>query len=169
MRLFPAFGMRIVKTGLSVLLCLLLAHWLNQPPPVFACMAAIVVTRENMELSLSQGVARILSTIVGCLFAIAIMFISAENAYLHILLVSLGCALTIYFCVLIKHPDAAALAGVIFLSLAISHPNDKYTFALLRLAETVAGIVIALGVNALIRRRPAGHGDEDGPETGRNQ
>ncbi len=150
---FPPIGMRILKTGISVALCLLLAYWLNQPPPVFACMAAIVVMRENLELSLHQALARILSTIVGCLCAIAIMFINAENIYLHILLVSLGCALTIYFCVLIKHPDTASLAAIIYLSLAISHPDDKYSFTLIRLTETIAGIVITIAVNAIIKRR----------------
>lgn len=160
----PAIGLRIIKTGISVLLCLLLAYWFKQQPPVFACMAAIVVMRENMEQSLSQGIARIVSTIVGCLFAIAIMFINAQNSYIHYLLIALGCVLTIYFCVLIKHPDTASLSSLIYISISISHPEDKYSFALLRLMETIAGILVALAVNALIRPKYKEKPDNMQPE-----
>jgi uncharacterized membrane protein YgaE (UPF0421/DUF939 family) len=146
---FPPIGMRIIKTSISVVLCLLLAQLLKYPAPTFACMAAVIVTRENFESSFQQGIARIVATIVGCLFALAIMHFNIENQYLHILVTGIGCAFTIYFCVLIKHPDAAALSAVIFLSLALTHVDDKYLFALVRLIETVAGIIIALLVNLL--------------------
>jgi uncharacterized membrane protein YgaE (UPF0421/DUF939 family) len=118
-------------------------------------MAAVIVTRENFESSFQQGIARIVATIVGCLFALVIMHINIENQYLHILLSGIGCALTIYFCVLITHPDAAALSAVIFLSLALTHVDDKYVFALIRFLETVAGIIIALLVNLLGKKKTA--------------
>lgn len=168
MHKLPAMGMRIIKTSISVMLCLLPAHWLNQPPPIFACMAAVIVTRENIGLSFKQGLARILATMVGGLFALIIMYFNIQNQYLHILITGAGCALAIYFCVLIKHPDAAALSAIIFLSLALTHLDDKYTFALTRLIETVAGIIVALAVNVLInnnagKRRDVQNAQPDRP------
>jgi len=142
--------MRIIKTGVSVALCLLAGYLLNQPAPIFACMAAIVVTQGSVGESLRSGVARIIATVVGCAIALVIMLASIENPYVHMLTVGLGCALTIYFCVLIKYPNAAALAGIIFVSLAVSRPDDKYAFALMRLIETAAGIAISVGVNVLL-------------------
>jgi uncharacterized membrane protein YgaE (UPF0421/DUF939 family) len=136
------------------MLCLLIGSILNYPTPVFACMAAVIVTRENFESSFQQGIARILATIVGCLVALIIMHFNIENEYLHILVTGIGCVLTIYFCVLIKHPDAAALSAVIFLSLVLTHVNDKYLFTLIRFSETVAGIIIALCVNLLGKKKP---------------
>jgi uncharacterized membrane protein YgaE (UPF0421/DUF939 family) len=150
---FPTLGMRIIKTSISVILCLLLGHFLKYPSPVFACMAAVIVTRENFESSFQQGIARILATIVGCLFALAIMHFNIENEYVHILVICAGCILTIYFCVLIKHPDAAALSAIIFLSLTLTHVEDKYLFTLVRFTETVAGIIIALLVNLLWKNK----------------
>jgi uncharacterized membrane protein YgaE (UPF0421/DUF939 family) len=79
------------------------------------------------------------------------MHFNIGNEYLHVLVTGLGCLATIYFCVLIKHPDAAALSAIIFLSLALFHVADKYEFAFLRMAETIAGIIVAIGVNALIK------------------
>jgi uncharacterized membrane protein YgaE (UPF0421/DUF939 family) len=78
------------------------------------------------------------------------MHFNIGNEYLHILVAGAGCVVTIYFCVVIKHPDAAALSALIFLSLALQHVDDKYMFAMLRMTETIAGIVIAILINALL-------------------
>jgi uncharacterized membrane protein YgaE (UPF0421/DUF939 family) len=147
--LFPHIGFRIIKTAIAIILCLLIGYWLNQPPPIFACMAAVVVMRENMELSIRQSIYRVMSTVVGCSLAFLIMLINIQSEYLHILVTGAGCALTVYFCVLIKKPETASLSGIIFLSLAVTHPDDKYAFALLRLTETILGIAVSLGINAL--------------------
>jgi uncharacterized membrane protein YccC len=117
-------------------------------------MAAVIVTREDFTSSFQQGIARILATVVGCLFALIIMHFNIENVYLNILIIGAGCILTIYFCVLIKHPDAAALSAIIFLSLTMVHIEDKYLFTLIRFSETVAGIIIAIAVNVLWKKKP---------------
>ncbi|MDR2900163.1 MAG: aromatic acid exporter family protein [Treponema sp.] len=151
---FPPIGMRMIKTSLSVILCLLLGYWFHYPTPLYACMAAVIVTREDFTSSFQQGIARILATVVGCLFALIIMHFNIENVYLNILIIGAGCILTIYFCVLIKHPDAAALSAIIFLSLTMVHIEDKYLFTLIRFSETVAGIIIAIAVNVLWKKKP---------------
>jgi uncharacterized membrane protein YgaE (UPF0421/DUF939 family) len=140
----------MIKTAISVMLLLLLGYWLGLDTPVYACMAAVIVTKENVQASWKQALARILATIVGCFVALAIMHFNIGNEYLHVLVTGIGCVITIYFCVLIKHPDAAALSAIVFLSLALFHVEDKYDFAFLRMAETIAGIVVAIGVNALV-------------------
>jgi uncharacterized membrane protein YgaE (UPF0421/DUF939 family) len=150
---FPPIGMRIIKTSVSVMACLLLGHLFHYPTPLFACMAAVIVTRENFETSFQQSIARILATIVGCLFALIIMQGEFKNEYVHILITGAGCVLTIYFCVLIKHPDAAALSAIIFLSLALTHIDDKYVFTFIRLTETIAGIIVSLLVNLLLKKK----------------
>jgi uncharacterized membrane protein YgaE (UPF0421/DUF939 family) len=149
----PPIGLRIIKTSVSVMLCLLLGHLFHYPTPIFACMAAVIVTRENFESSFNQGIARILATVVGCLFALIIMHFNIANEYVYILIIGAGCVLTIYFCVLIKHPDAAALSAIIFLSLTLTHVEDKYVFTFIRFTETVAGIIIALLVNVLVKKK----------------
>ena len=146
----PVMGMRIIKTSISVVLCLLIAYWLDYSPPVFACMAAVVFTQGNYKDSVKSGIARTIATIVGCIIAIGIMFIGAENQYLNIALIGIGCAVNIYFCVLIKQPEAAALASIIFISMIVSQTDDTYLFAFVRLAETLSGVVISILVNILI-------------------
>ncbi len=159
----PHIGMRMVKTGVSVLVCLLIAQLCAYPSPVFACVAAIIVTKDTIENSFKQGIDRVVSTLVGGAIAIVILLwnIDVFNPYLRIAIVALGCILTLYFCVVIKSPDAAALACVVFLSIVLQHPQDKYIFALTRIAETVAGIVVSLTVNRFFRWPPIGPRKQD--------
>jgi uncharacterized membrane protein YgaE (UPF0421/DUF939 family) len=114
-------------------------------------MAAIVVTQGNYKDSVQSGIARAVATVVGCLIAIIIILINAENQYIHILLIGLGCALNIYFCVLIKQPEAAALASIVFLSMAVQPPDNTLLFSIMRFAETMTGIVISIAVNVLLK------------------
>jgi uncharacterized membrane protein YgaE (UPF0421/DUF939 family) len=153
MQKIPVIGLRIIKTSISVVLCLLLAHWLKQPAPIYACIAAIIVTRENFKESFKQGISRILSTIVGCLFAMVVMSFGVENEYFYILMAGIGCMLTIYFCVLIKYPDTAALAAITYLLLVLTHFDDIYIHTIIRLAETIVGIILAIGVNTLFKAK----------------
>ncbi len=149
----PHIGMRIVKTGLSVTICLALGHLFSYSAPIYACVAAIIVTKDTIENSFKQGVDRVVSTLVGGAIAILILLlgITDTSAYLEVVLVGVGCILTLYFCVVLKNPDAAALACVVFLTIVLQHPQDKYIFALTRVGETIVGIVISLLVNRLVK------------------
>lgn len=153
MQKLPHIGLRIIKTGISIMLCLLLAHWLNHPQPIYACFAVIMATRENIRASFKEGMSRILATIVGCIFALAITEIEISNIYLQILIIGASCMFIIYFCVLIKQPGSAALAVIIYLILALTPANDNYQYTVVRLIETIAGIVIAIGINSIGGRK----------------
>lgn len=174
-KLIPV-GMRMVKTGLAVVLCLLLARLFGYAhyPPLYACMAAILATKDTVENSLKAGVDRTVATLVGGLIAIVLLFFDfyRVNEYLEILVAGLGCVLTLYFCVLIKSPEAAALACVVFLVILLQHSDDKYVFALVRMGETVTGIGISIVINRFVNprrwfrgKRPRGEDPPDAPKT----
>jgi uncharacterized membrane protein YgaE (UPF0421/DUF939 family) len=141
----------MLKTALSVMACLLLARLLSYHPPVFACVAAVIVTKENIESSFKQGVDRVLGALVGGVVALIFLFLSpARDFYIVIPLVGAGVLFTLYICLLLKIPDAAALACVAFLIIVLLHPEDKYIFALTRVGETIAGICVSLLINRII-------------------
>jgi len=148
----PHIGFRMLKTALSVSICLLLARLFAYPPPVYACIAAVIVTKETVESSLKMGIARVSATLVGGVMALVWLFFDLQRVpYLEIPLIGIGILVTLYFCLIIKEPDAAALACVVFLIITLQHPYDKHMFALVRVCETIAGICISLVVNRLIR------------------
>lgn len=151
---FPPIGMRMFKTALSVTLCLLLAWLISYPPPIYACVAAVIVTRETVGRSLRMGVGRVLATLIGGAVAIAFLFLNVGvSSWLEIPLVGAGVLLALYVCLLFKAPEAAALAAVTMLIIVLGHPEDKYIFALTRMGETVAGICVSLTVNRFIGKQ----------------
>ncbi|MDR0672033.1 MAG: aromatic acid exporter family protein [Oscillospiraceae bacterium] len=160
-------GMRIVKTGLCVAICLILGLAIGYPMPIYACIAAILATRPTLETSFRSGLDRLMGTVVGGALAIGVLFfdLSSIHPYLQAILIGLGCAATLYFCVLIRSVDAAALSCVIFLIIVSQHPQDKYLFAATRVLETLAGILISIGVNKFVniprKRAPAEEPPED--------
>ena len=148
----PHIGLRMIKTALSVSLCMLAAWTLSYPPPIYACIAAVIVTRETVEDSFKQGVARVIATLIGGVMALGLLLLDLENSpgLLEVLLAGVGVLLTLYVCLLLKTPDAAALACVTFLIIVLQHADDKYLFALYRVLETIAGIIVSLVVNRII-------------------
>ncbi|MDL2273002.1 aromatic acid exporter family protein [Oscillospiraceae bacterium OttesenSCG-928-G22] len=155
-------GLRIFKTALSVFLCLLIAQIIGHKAPIYACVAAILATRSTVENSVSYGITRIVATLIGAAMGGILLFfdLGRVNAYLEIALLAIGCFATLYVCTLLKVPDAAALSCIIFLSIVLQNTDNKYYAALVRLIETVAGLVVSILVNKFVGWREAPDEDE---------
>ena len=143
-------GMRLIKTGVSLFICLVAAQVIGLPIPIYACVAAIFSMKGTMGESFHYGISRMVSTIVGGALALAVLFCGIHKIapYIEILAVTIGVILNLYFCVLIKAPDAAGLSSVIFLTIVLQHPVDYVRFTIIRVIETLAGILISIIVNS---------------------
>ena len=158
----PPIGLRMAKTALSVSLCLLLAQLASYPTPTYACVAAVIVTRETVERSFRQGVERVVATLIGGAVALALLFVNLTySRWWEIPLVGVGVLLALYVCLLLGAPDAAALAAVTVLIIVLGHPANKYLFALTRVGETVAGICVSLAVNRFIGKPKVENGGQE--------
>lgn len=137
---------------LSVALCLVLGQIVEGQWAVFACFAAVLATKETVGNSISDGLTRVISTLIGGAIAILLLLFSGEHMSTPLFgaLVTAGTLVTIYFTVLIKQPDTTALAAVVFLGAVLVHQSDKFIYAGRRIVETIAGIVISVLVNLLI-------------------
>ena len=145
----PGVGLRTVKTVASVAACLVLGYLIDGQWPVFACLAAVLTTKETVENSISDGLTRIISTLIGGAAALMVLFFREENMnwLLFAAITSAGTLVTIYFTVLIKKPGATAVAAVVYLGVALMQQDDRFFYAGRRIVETIAGIVIAVLVN----------------------
>lgn|GEM_PF-4222635 len=178
----PRIGLRIYKTALSVLACMLLLqlftylstllpesqhfffrflHFLlYRPDPIFACIAAVIVMQPTVEYSLQQSSHRIFGTAVGGAFGLLFLWLDflLWHRRFNLLVVVAGVIAVIYFCLLIRSSMSVSIAVVTFLIILLTLNEEfPYRYALHRIVDTVAGIGISLGVNLLIRK-PKGKG-----------
>ena len=131
---FPKIGLRTIKSGIAVFLCLLLLP--NEP--FFACLTAVICLQDTVYNSIHMGINRGAGTILGAIFGLIflILFRSLENNIL-------------------KRPGAINITCIAFLGVTTAHAySDPLFYATNRIIETLLGIVISILVNKLITPPP---------------
>lgn len=146
-------GMRIVKTALCVFICMVCADLVKQPPPFYACIAAVLCLQDTVENTVRFGINRLIATAVGGIVGIVLIFFTSTISYdlLYQVCVTIAVIVSLYICSIIKR-QAAAVSCVVLLSITLNHVQDApYIFALWRMAETAFGVVVAIVINRFIK------------------
>lgn len=151
-RKFPV-GMRIMKTGLAVYICCLLAR-LVDTSPFFAAIAAVICMKMTYEDSLTIGRNRVIGTIVGGLAGMGLLY---TFDYLHIRPGGVGydlltVAVLIFLIKIladIYQTGTIIITLVVFLSLLYMDIGEMtiLAYSTLRVVETLAGVLVALAIN----------------------
>ena len=68
---FPKIGLRTIKSGIAVFLCLLLLP--NEP--FFACLTAVICLQDTVYNSIHTGINRGAGTILGASFGLVFLFL----------------------------------------------------------------------------------------------
>lgn len=115
----------------------------------------------SVKTALNRTIGTVIGGVAGALFLLAERATGMEPmSLLQYFCVSLCIIPLIYITVVIKKTTASYITCVVFMSITISHGMDvnPYLFALNRMADTLIGIFISLGVNAfrLPRRKNKG-------------
>lgn len=145
-------GMRTIKTSLAIMICLALGLMFGYPAPIYACIAVVMTIRETVDESIKYSISRILATIFGGAAGLIVLgFHAADlNPWLEIPVIGAAVILTIHVTILVKCPDITALTVVILLIIVLNHTQDEYAYAVMRMIETVIGIVVAVVINLLL-------------------
>lgn len=150
-------GMRIWKTVIAVFICAVLGMLLDIHP-FYSMIAAILCMQTNTTASIKKGAERLLGTFIGGTAAVLILMLIDLTplkpfSILYYMIISLSVAPLIYTNVLLKHEASSYISCVVFFSIVLVHfeSENHYMFALQRMLETAAGIVIAVAVNKIIR------------------
>lgn len=150
-------GMRIWKTVIAAFICAVLGMIFNVQP-FYSMIAAILCMQTNTNASIKKGAERLLGTFIGGVWAVLVLLLidfTPLEAFsvIYYIIISISLAPIIYTNVLLKHETSAYITCVVFLSIVLSHFNyeNHYLFALQRMIETAAGIIIAIVVNKTIR------------------
>lgn len=142
-------GMRTIKSGLGVMVCVLSSYIGLINNTFFASMGCVVAMQTTLRGSWKAGFNRVRGTFVGGIVGFLLSLISPENA----VLACLGIITAIYLCNLLDMNDSVVITCVVFcityLNKATGHP---VSYSLFRMLDTLVGVIIGIMVNYFIYR-----------------
>lgn len=142
---FP--GMRTLKTGIAVTLCLLICQSQQIDLLFYAVIAAVISMDKNIWLSFHAGKSRMIGTFLGALLGGLFAFALPMNPWVC----GTGIVLLIALLARLKLNAAIVIASIVFLAVTVGFgSDDPVYYSLMRLADTLLGIVVAWLVNILI-------------------
>lgn len=138
-------GLRTIKTGVAVALCLFFGELFKLNNPFFAVVAAIITMEKTVGGSYTAGKNRIVGTAIGALVGLLCAFILPGNP--------VACGLAVILLIIICNYlsiHSAISVGCMVLVAIMTNANDPLFYSFSRLFDTCVGIIIALLVNISI-------------------
>jgi uncharacterized membrane protein YgaE (UPF0421/DUF939 family) len=144
-------GMRTIKTGIAVALCMIFFHYTNRGTPALAALAAVFSLRADWRTSFNFGRNRIFGNAVGAILATALVLFQTATGnqfVLEIIGVSIGQMLVIIICDRLNYHDGIIGGTATYMITYFTIPmNATYIYGLNRVLDTVIGSIIAILVN----------------------
>jgi uncharacterized membrane protein YgaE (UPF0421/DUF939 family) len=143
-----------VRASIAAALSLLLADFLDLQFPIYAFIAAVIVTDLEPGQTRELGARRIASTVIG----------AATGAALSMLLppgpLTIGASIFIAMMLANLMPvrGGAKVAGYICGIVLLDHSSQPWLYAAHRLAETLIGVAVAWGISYVPKLIASGKG-----------
>ena len=122
----PHIGQRILKTSIAVFICLLvyrLCGFQGENMPSEAVITAIICMQPYVRDSREYAINRMAGTLIGAGLGLGLLVLLLAFPALGTIpvllygLMALGVMLSLYTTVLLRKPDAASLAAIVFICL----------------------------------------------------
>jgi uncharacterized membrane protein YgaE (UPF0421/DUF939 family) len=139
-----------LRIALAADLAFALADLLSFQHPIYAFIAAVIVTDLSPQHSRHLGLTRMASTFVGAITGAALS--QALGPGLPSL--GIGVLATVLMCQALRMSEGAKVAGYICGLILIDHRGEPWTYAYDRFIETMLGVIVAWGVSAVPRLFP---------------
>lgn len=154
----PHVGQRITKTTVAVFLCLIIYYLLGyqgESMPTEAMITAILCmqpyVRDSRDYALNRLAGTLIGAVWGLLFLLMLLVFPSMGSNMPLLYarMALGVLVSLYTAVVIRKPDTASLAAIVFLCVVISFPDIQNPLrqASLRIFDVFIGTLVAIGVN----------------------
>lgn len=150
----PGIGARIVKSGIGVLICMLIYFLRGKSGmPFYSALAVLWCMRQYSKDTKDMALQRMIGTFIGAVYGLIVLLVISLFENVNVMVVYIVCSLLIipiiYTTVLINKKNASFFSCVVFLSITITHSFDSnpYLFVLNRVIDTLIGIAIGVILN----------------------
>ena len=131
----PKVGMRMIKTVLAVLLCLLLEPLLIGSNGFYGAVAAIICLKSQWQDTFAAGKDRVLATFIGGFIGWLLIqgwsfFSSQYSGILYTLFIVLMMLLMMWLLLLFKLDRVISTSCVVYFSITLNHAIDRSPFSL---------------------------------------
>jgi uncharacterized membrane protein YgaE (UPF0421/DUF939 family) len=145
-----------LRASVAAAVAYALAQFLKLEYPIFALIAAVIVSDLSPARTRRLGVQRLIATVIGVACGIAAS-ITLPGGIISIT-VSIMAAMLI--CHVLHAPDSAKVAGYVCGIIVIAYAADPWTYAFYRFVETVIGMAVAWLISLIPKLFAT---DSDGP------
>ena len=151
----PRVGMRMMKTAAAVLICLLISMVVDREDMrIYSTIAALLCVQPYVEDTKRMAIQRTVGTALGSVFGVAVLLLEValdlRGTLAGYVIIAAVTVPVLWISVALRSANAAALAGIVFLCITVTHMTDAspWIFAWYRMWETMAGIAVGVAVNA---------------------
>ena len=138
-------GARIFKTGIAIILALLLSELLQLPSPVFAGIAAIFAIQPTIYRSFLSIIEQIQGNFIGAAIAISFVLLFGND----IIIIGLAAIIVITINLKLKIENTIALSLVTLIAI-METPGDEFIhFAIIRFSTIMLGVLSSFMVNLI--------------------
>lgn len=142
-------GMRNIKTGIGVMICVLIGYFHIIDNTFFAAAACIVCMQTTVKSSLTVGLNRLKGTFIGGIIGFIFVLIRPGDPILS----CLGIITTIYICNILKINNSVTIACVVYCAIYLSIGDaDPISYSISRILDTSVGVIVGVAVNYFIYR-----------------
>jgi len=141
------------RTAIAAGLAVAIAQLFRLEYPLYALIAAVIVTDLAPSQTRQLGLQRLAGTVVGAVLGAALSSLLQPSAWA----IGLGILVTVSLCHLLRLQGAAKVAGYVCGIVMLEHGEHPWSYALYRLMETVLGISVALAVSLVPKLIPPHH------------
>ena len=131
------------RAAAGALISVLLAQWLGLEFPLYAMIAAVIVTDLSPVRTRQLALPRLAGPVLGaCVGALAVRWLGTGA-----LAIAVGVLIAMFVAQASGWAEAAKLAGYVCGLVVLEHSAEPWTYALYRFIETVLGIAVAVGIS----------------------
>ncbi|WP_018752708.1 FUSC family protein [Paenibacillus sanguinis] len=141
-------GLRNLKTGLAICICVVVAALLRLEYPFYAAIATIISMENSVTNSFTAGKHRTMGTFVGAIVGASFALVAPGNA----VYCAIGVIIVIYICNVLKWNKSISIGCIVFLAIMLNLDvgEGPIFYGLNRITDTLIGIAVAVVVNLVI-------------------
>lgn len=135
------------RAGAAAALAVFAAQTVHLQFPLYALIAAILVTDLSPARTRQLGLQRLIGTVIGASLGAAISIAMSHLEHVGLLTIAVGVSAAMLVSHLAGVKEAAKLAGYVCGIVLLDHHDHPWTYAAFRFVETVLGIAAAVTIS----------------------